>query len=112
MLVFIISLIRTGIIAAQTTARTFYPFTLFLLSFTIMWILLLATMFLKDGLFVIIFGTICFIVGTLNFYLTFPYYFSILSYMCISVAGIALLWIFMAAFSLLSKSNNAEEDII
>ena len=107
-----ISLVRVGLIAAQNTARTFYPLTLFLLSFTIMWGLLLTTLFLKDESSVIVFGTISFIVGTLNFYLTFPYYFSILSYMCIGTAVIALLWVMMAAFSLITKGKNVEEDII
>ena len=102
----------TQTVVASNSVKTFYPPILFYLILIFSIGFLLLEIFLKSETLTILIGTLCFVMSTLGFYMSFPYHFSILSYLMIGIAVIALLWIFMAAFSSLSKSNNTEEDII
>lgn len=99
-------------IYTTSAARTFYPPLLFYLIFVFSIGFLLIEIFLKNATLTIIIGTLCFVMSILGFYMSYPYYFSILSYLMIGIAVIALLWCFMAAFSLLTKGDNEEENII
>ena len=101
-----------SIIYASASTRTFYPPILFYLILIFSIGFLLLEIFLKNATLTIIIGTLCFVMSILGFYMSYPYYFSILSYLMIGIAVIALLWVLMASFSLLSKGKNVEEDII
>ena len=103
---------ESSAILGTNSARTFYPSILFYLILIFSIGFLLLEIFLKNATLTIIIGTLCFVMSILGFYMSYPYYFSILSYLMIGIAVIALLWVFMAAFSLLTKGDNAEEDII
>lgn len=98
-----ITIFANGNIVGQNTSMSFYPFTLFLISFIVMWCLLIITILLREELFITIFGTLSFVISILNFYLTFPYYYAILSYLCLGAGIISVLWILSALFSFVAK---------
>ena len=99
-------------ILGTNSVKTFYPPILFYLILIFSIGFLLLEIFLKNATLTIMIGTLCFVMSILGFYMSYPYYFSILSYLMIGIAVIALLWVMMAGFSLITKESNAEEDII
>ena len=96
-------------ILGTNSIKTFYPPILFYIILIFSIGLLLLEIFLKNETLTILIGTLCFTMSILGFYMSYPYYFSILSYLMIGVAVIALLWVLMAAFSLITSKKNENE---
>ena len=105
-----IDIFKDSILIASNEQKTFYPVSVFYIIFILSIGLMLLTIFIKHEMLAILFGTLTFIFGILGFYMSYPYYFSILSYLMIGIAVIALLWVLMAGFSLLTGKK--EEDWI
>ena len=95
-------------IYATNTVKTFYS-PIFFYFLLILSFLLFGIMLFFHGIIVrIIIGTLGFIVSTTNFYLSFPFHFSIFSYLCIGLSALFIIWIIGILFVLIS-SNKEEE---
>ena len=98
----------SGAVYDTSSDRTFYPEILFYIIFLLAGMLLFAeiiTAFMVQKIIAIVLGTMAFIMGIFGFYMSYPYHFSIMAYLCIIIAVIALIWIILVIFSLLIPDN-------
>lgn len=98
-----------GTLSISSTARTFYPSIIFYIVFLLAMLLLIAEIFLKD-IISIFAGVLAFVLSLFAFYLSFPYYFSLLSYLCVAMAAIAMIWLILTVITLLTKSLDDLEE--
>ena len=98
-----------GTSSISSTARTFYPSIIFYIVFLLAMILLIAEIFLKEIISVFA-GVLAFVLSLFAFYLSFPFYFSLLSYLCVAMAAIAMIWLILTIITLLTKSLDDLEE--
>lgn len=90
-------------------ARTFYPPFLFYLVFIIALGLLLTEIVIKDFITIVITGTLSFVMSILGFHLSFPYHFTIFTYLYLAIGVVALLWVLLAVFTSLTQQTDIME---
>lgn len=96
----------SGAVYDSSNDRTFYPEILFYIIFLLAGLLLIAEVivtFMPQKIIGIVLGTLAFIMGIFGFYMAYPYHFSIMAYLCIIIAVIALIWIILIIFTLLVR---------
>ena len=95
-----------GDVYDSLTARTFYPPVLFYIILIFAVGFLIIELLHKNELLVLVFGVLSFMLNILGFYLAFGYHFVVMAYLMLSLAVIAFLWCFMAAFSIMLKGKS------
>jgi len=96
----------SGAVYDSSSDRTFYPEILFYIIFLLAGLLLIAEVivtFMPQKMIGIVLGALAFIMGIFGFYMAYPYHFSIMAYLCITIAVIALIWIILIIFSLIVR---------
>lgn len=84
---------------------TFYTIHIYYILMFIVAIFLITTILTKDELTSILFGSICFVLALFATFLSFPYHIQTFSYYTIMIAVIAVIWVLLNSFLLLSSSR-------
>ena len=105
----LINVINPTEIYATNTVKTFYSPIFFYFLLILSFLLFGITVFLHEIIVKIIISTLGFIVSTTNFYLSFPFHFSIFSYLCIGLSVLFVIWIIGTLFVLISSDKEEEE---
>lgn len=91
-----------------SSVKTFYPPFIFYILFLFGISFLMLTIFLKPFVISIVVGTLGFIISLSAFYFSYPMHFAILSYLCLAIAVLCMIWILGKMFVNLTK---VEEDL-
>jgi len=110
-----IALFDTGNVIGTNTVMTYYPQIIFYFLLIVAFILLAISFFTREYIIAIILDTFGFFIAISAFYLTYPLYFTIFSYICLAIAIMCMLWILCIVFVLivdyLKKYEEGDEGI-
>lgn len=100
---------NTSQIWLQDTERTFYPPVLFYILFIFLSTFFILSFIMNEEIKTYIFGGVTFSLGLLCYYLSYPFYFTILSYLCLIIVALIIIWLIAVTVALFGRKENPEE---